>query len=206
MFSQFRMVRSSMKGEYDLEITNVTEWVDGFYDCQVTSSKNNNIIEKTKPVYLEVLKLPEDYGIFDKQGYGKKHKNGDFIFAKEGVPIEEICFVSKTHSTPKIYWAITKSGTLDNIISWISDDIPDVHVIIDSDNDTLKQGDKVRLICNVNSKPEHSGKYTWYHNNELLKKVTIKILYIEHLIPDEHNSHFTCRVNNVLKSGSNKIL
>ncbi|CEF71291.1 Poly-glutamine tract binding protein 1 [Strongyloides ratti] len=83
---------------------------------------------------------------------------------------------------------------------------PQVQVTIDSDNDTLKQGDEVRLICNVNSKPEHSGKYTWYHNNGLLKKATKKVLYIEHLIPDDHNSRFTCRVNNALGSGSNKIL
>ncbi|CEF61691.1 Poly-glutamine tract binding protein 1, partial [Strongyloides ratti] len=33
-----------------------------------------------------------------------------------------------------------------------------------------------------------------------------KVLYIEHLIPDDHNSRFTCRVNNVLRSGSNTIL
>ncbi|CEF71300.2 Poly-glutamine tract binding protein 1 [Strongyloides ratti] len=99
MFSQFRMVESPMKEEYDLEITNVIGWDDGFYEC-----------------------------------------------------------------------------------------------------------DEVRLICNVNSKPEHSGKYTWYHNNELLKKATKKVLYIEHLIPDDHNSRFTCRVNNALGSGSNTIL
>ncbi|CEF71292.1 Poly-glutamine tract binding protein 1 [Strongyloides ratti] len=126
MFSQFRMVGSPMKGVYDLEITNVTGWDYGFYECQVTSSKNNNNFEKTKPAYLEVLKLPEDYGIFDKQSHGKKHKNGDFIFAKKSVPIEEICYVLKTHLTPKIYLAIIKSGTLDNILSWIGNDILDV--------------------------------------------------------------------------------
>ncbi|CEF61693.1 Poly-glutamine tract binding protein 1 [Strongyloides ratti] len=105
MFSQFRMVGSPIKKEYDLEITNVTMWNDGFYECQVTSSKNNNNFEKTKPAYLKVLKLPEDY--------------------EEGVPIEEICFLSKTHPTPKFYWVITKSGTLDNILSWIGNGIPD---------------------------------------------------------------------------------
>lgn len=282
MFSRYRMVGSPMKGEYDLEITNVTGWDDGFYECQVSSSKQNNNFEKTKPAYLEILKVPEDYGIYDKQNAGKKHKKGDFVFSKEGVPLEETCFVSKTHPAPDIFWAITKSGTLDNILSWIGDDIPDtiydkyfrnstipiqpgkihsnltfnnkrhftqlskvttlidpkfdnmkltciilhptyndpllstvtinllfkpqVQVVIDSDNDTLKQGDEVRLMCNVNSKPEHSGKYTWYHNNEILKKATKKILYIEHLIPDDHNSRFTCRVSNPLGAGSNTIV
>ncbi|CEF71288.1 Poly-glutamine tract binding protein 1 [Strongyloides ratti] len=121
MFSQFRMVGSPMKGEYDLEIT----------------------------------MLQDGMMVFMNVNHGKKHKNGDLIFAKEGVPIEEICFLSKTHPTPKFYWVITKSGTLDNILSWIGNGIPDV--TIDSDNDTLKQINKIKLLCNVNSKPEHSG-------------------------------------------------
>ncbi|CEF61685.1 Poly-glutamine tract binding protein 1, partial [Strongyloides ratti] len=132
MLSQFRMVESSLNREYDVEITNVTEWINEFYECQVTSSKTYNNFEKNKPPYLEVT--------------------------------------------------------------------------IDGDNDTLKQSDENRLICNVNSKPEHSGKYTLYHNNELLKKATKKVLYIEYLIPDDYNSRFTCHIKNALGSSSNTIL
>uniref|UniRef100_A0A0N5BEG0 Ig-like domain-containing protein n=1 Tax=Strongyloides papillosus TaxID=174720 RepID=A0A0N5BEG0_STREA len=281
MFKQFKMVGSPMSGEYDLLITNVTGWEDGFYECQVTSSKDSDNFEKTKPAYLEVLKTPDDYGIYDKQNPGKKHKNGDFVFTKEGIPLEETCFVEKSHPPPKLYWAITKSGTLNSILSWIGDEVPDViydkyfrnstipfqsgtikgnstfdrmkqfttfskvttmidpkydgmklsciiihqtynepqlssvtlnllykpivSVTIDSENESLKQGDEIRLICNVNAKPESDGKYTWYHNNELLKKATKKVLYIEHLIPDDHNSRFTCRTSNALGVGSGTI-
>ncbi|CEF71298.1 Poly-glutamine tract binding protein 1 [Strongyloides ratti] len=141
MFSQFRMVGSPMKGEYDLEITNDTGWDDGFYEFQVTSSKKNNNFEKTKLTYLEVFNLKENYMIFDKQSHGKNIKM--------------------------------------------------VQVTCNSDNDTLKQGDEVILICNINSQSEHYYIYTMYHNNKLLKKQQNKVLYIEHFIPDDHNSRFT---------------
>uniref|UniRef100_A0A0N5A4B9 Ig-like domain-containing protein n=1 Tax=Parastrongyloides trichosuri TaxID=131310 RepID=A0A0N5A4B9_PARTI len=281
LFNHMRMIGSPTKGEYDLEITNVTNWDAGDYECQLSSSSDINNFEKSNNAYLEVLQPPSAIGIVDKEVPGKLHKIGNFVFAREGIPIEETCLVDKAHPPPEIYWAITKSGTLDSIVAWVGKDIPSkiqekyfrnnelplingeikqnktftlkrefiqrskvklliepkyddmklsciilhatynepqlvsstinmlykpqVDITIDGGSDTLKQGEEARLICNVKAKPEADTKYTWYHNNELLKKATKKVLFIEHLIPDDHDSRFTCRVYNPLGSGSATI-
>ncbi|KAK6762819.1 hypothetical protein RB195_023502 [Necator americanus] len=110
-FPRYSMIGSTSRGEYNLQITNVTVGDDDVYACQISEAANErSVVSNSAKVTVLIRPTPP-----------KLQKTSHFINAVAGEAITQSCLSRKGKPPPRLGWALSDDVEGRNIYMWLGE-------------------------------------------------------------------------------------